>query len=231
MKEHLKTITKTSGTTLLGWLKVSFIGLFITLIDLIVGFYLLADNKNTGAGPGGHANGIGAVLVLFIVYFYYFTIDFFPALLTLLGFLAIPLFTVLANKYAINKMLFSLYNQKLSSILEEKIKHIIQRVLNKFPNAYDKGTSWKQFLLKLIKENNLDKSSPWIYRKAINHTLKKIKLDDVNFSDSNISLTQIVSSKIKQTLDETLEPSMKIVWLIFLINIVFIILAFWFNTK
>ena len=231
MKKQIQSIAKITGSAFLGWMKVSFIGALIMFIDLAIGFYLLADNENKGSGIGGHANGIGAILVLIIVYFQMFLIDFFPTLLTALGFLSIPLFMVLANKYAINKALYSIYTQKLSNQLKEKIEFLVQKFLDKYPNFNEKKNAWKDILPKLISENKKDTTSSWIYKKIINTVLKKIQLDDVNFSNSDISFRQIFTSKIQETLEDTLKPSMKPVWIISSINLVFIILAFVFNTK
>ncbi len=38
-------------------------------------------------------------------------------------------------------------------------------------------------------------------------------MDDVNFSDPNLNYGEVISSKLKQFVQESLEPSMLLVWI------------------
>lgn len=54
---------------------------------------------------------------------------------------------------------------------------------------------------------------------------EKIKMDDVNFSDPNLNYGEVISSKLKQFVQESLEPSMLLVWIACGVDLLLIILA------
>lgn len=227
MNEHLKSIAKISGKSIWGWIKVNLLGGFFLFVNLAIGFFLLADNAPS-AGFGGHAGGPAAILVLFMVLFYYLSTDLFPTLLIVFAFISIPLFFLLANKYAISTFLYNIYQNKLSDFIETKLQVLLKKVFDKYPKLFEQA-NWKSLSVKLIQESKHDKSMSWINRKSIAYGLKKISLDEVDFADPNLSLSQVISQKIKLAVNDTLEPSLKPVWIIFGLDLVFIILAFIFN--
>ncbi|WP_407482813.1 hypothetical protein [Elizabethkingia meningoseptica] len=224
MNENLKIISKISRISLWAWTKVLLLGSIFVLADLIIGFYLIASNPQSGMAAG-HVNGPAAILVFFIVIINYFATNFFPSLLILAGFLNIPLFIVLANKQAISSFMYSAYTYKLTDFVEPKVKKLIGKILAKQPNFTKQIPNWKIFRVKLIQENKNDNTSSWFYKKITGYCLKKIRMDDVNFSDPNLNYAEVITTKLKQFIQETLEPSMLLVWIACGVNILLIILA------
>ncbi len=62
MNENLKIISKISRISLWAWTKVLLLGSIFVLADLIIGFYLIASNPQSGMAAG-HVNGPAAILV------------------------------------------------------------------------------------------------------------------------------------------------------------------------
>ncbi|HFK5571545.1 TPA: hypothetical protein ACG0AO_003372 [Elizabethkingia meningoseptica] len=224
MNENLKIISKISRISLWAWTKVLLLGSIFVLADLIIGFYLIASNPQSGMAAG-HVNGPAAILVFFMVIINYFATNFFPSLLILAGFLNIPLFIVLANKQAISSFMYSAYTYKLTDFIEPKVQKLISKILAKQPNFTKQIPNWKIFRVKLIQENKNDSTSSWFYKKITGYCLKKIRMDDVNFSDPNLNYAEVITTKLKQFIQETLEPSMLLVWIACGVNILLIILA------
>ena len=229
MKGHLKTIAKISGKSIWAWTKIILLAGFFFFVTLAIGLFLVADNP-AESGPGGHGGGPLAFLVLFIVLWHYLITDPFPTILLIFSFLSIPLFFFLANKYAVTTFLSNLYQNKLADVMENKLQLLLQKVFNKFPALFEKS-DWKTVNLKLIQESKEDPSISRVYRKSIAFGLKKINMDDVNLSDPDLSLSHLITQKLKDAVNDTLEPTLKPVWIVYGVGLVLIILAFIFNVK
>ncbi|MCP1251649.1 MULTISPECIES: hypothetical protein [Elizabethkingia] len=229
MNENLKIISTITRKSLWAWIKVILIGSLFVLADLIIGFYLIISSPQSGMAAG-HVNGAAAILVLFIMIINYFTTHFFPTLLILIGFLKIPLFIILANKQAMSSAMYNAYTYKLTDYIEPKVQMLINKIIAKQPNFVKQIPNWKIYRVKLIQENKQDNTTSWFFRKITGYCLKKVKMDDVNFSDPNLNYGEVISSKLKQFVQESLEPSMLLVWIACGVDLLLIILAIVFRS-
>ncbi|HOY70025.1 MAG TPA: hypothetical protein PL131_05090 [Methylotenera sp.] len=132
--------------------------------------------------------------------------------LSSLAFLAI--YFIVANKTSLSFILSRLFDEKLSSVLGEKVCGLIQRFSEKQPNwaqSLKNGAALKD---KLLDSSQQDSSLNKIQRKAIAYGLKKINLDDIDFKQENSNLPQIVSDRLMLTLSETAKHSYGLFWVV-----------------
>lgn len=229
MKEELigniKLFAKISGKASLAWIKVAVIGAIIMIVDLIIAIVLLGDNSGGGFPASGHAGILGAILG----FVFLFMVEFWTALLLLVGMLAPVLFIILANKNAISSAVYNVWKYKISDFVEPKIDFYIDKILQRQPDFLRNITDWSVVKVKLLDTINNDAQTPKLQKRIIKFILKKVKMDDVNFKDPNTNLNTILSLKIRQFIEGFAEPDLKLVWIIVGIDIVLIILAFVFN--
>ena len=229
MKEELigniKLFAKISGKASLAWVKVALIGAVIMIVNIVIAIILLGDNTGGGFPASAHAGILGAIVGFFVL----FTVEFWTALLLTVGILAPILFIVLANKNAIASAVYNVWKYKIADFIEPKIDFYIDKILRKQPDFLKNITDWSVVKVKLLDTINNDAQTPKLQKRVIRFVLKKIKMDDVNFKDSNTNLNSILSLKIKQFIAGFAEPDLKLIWIIVGIDIVLIILAFVFN--
>lgn len=229
MKEELlsniKIFAKISGKASLAWIKVALIGAIIMIVDLVIAITLLGDNSGGGFPASGHAGILGAVMG----FIFLFMVEFWTALLLLVGILAPVLFIILANKNAIASAVYNVWKYKIADFIEPKIDHYIDKILQKQPDFLRNITDWSVVKVKLLDSINNDSQTPKLQKRIIKFILKKIKMDDVNFKDPNTNLNSILSLKIKQFIEGFTEPDLTLVWIITGIDVVLIVLAFFFN--
>ena len=229
MKEELlsniKIFAKISGKASLAWIKVALIGAVIMIVDLIIAIILLGDNSGGGFPASGHAGILGAVMGLIFL----FMVEFWTALLLLVGILAPVLFIILANKNAIASAVYNVWKYKIADFIEPKINFYIDKILQRQPDFLRNITDWSVVKVKLLDSINNDSQTPKLQKRIIKFILKKIKMNDVNFKDPNTNLNSILSLKIKQFIEGFAEPDLTLVWIITGIDVVLIVLAFFFN--
>lgn len=222
---NIKIFAKISAKASLAWIKVALIGAVVMIVDIVISIILLGDNAGGGFPASGHTGIIGAVLGLIFL----FVVEFWTALLLLVGILAPVLFIILANKNAISSAIYNVWKYKIADFIEPKIDFFINKILQKQPDFLKNITDWSVVKVKLLDTINKDEQTPKLQKRIIKFILKKIKMDDVNFKDPNTNLNSILSQKIKQFIESFAEPSLTLVWIITGINVILIILAFVFN--
>ncbi len=62
-------------------------------------------------------------------------------------------------------------------------------------------------------------------KRILKFLLNKIQLGDVDFSDENLNLSNVVSDKINDALTDLAKPSNKLFYIILGVHIVFLVLA------
>ncbi|KML15412.1 MULTISPECIES: hypothetical protein [Burkholderia] len=221
--ENLRIISTISRRSMWAWIKTLLIGSAFVFTNIIVGLCLTVNSQQHGIAAA-HVSGHAYPLAMLLAISDLFRTNFFPSLLVLSGFLNVPLFIVLANKQAISTLIYNAHTLKLTDFLELKIQALINRVISRQPEFTKHIPNWRALRSKLIHENKSDSMS-WLFKKATNYCLRKIKMDDVNFSDPKLSYPEFISTKLKQFTQESLKPSMTFVWMACIANVLLIILA------
>lgn len=221
MKENLKYIAKLSTTALFSFLKINILATFSTVIVAIIGFFLLT--KNINAGNSGHASPLPFLLMTFLA-------RPLGSILWYLICLGSPfLFFTLGNKYILQKLASKIITDKSESAINPLLEKVLQKFKTKQPEVLKNTGDFSVNKLKLIQEIKNDQSENNWLRKIIVFGMKKIKLEDVDFSKEDQNFFDIIKEKTIQSLQNITKPSRKPIWIA--IAIQWIILLFIWLTK
>ncbi len=216
MKENIKLYAKISGKAFLKWLFVLVSGITITFILFLI---ILLTNAS-GAG-GGHGNAYAFVVNLAVQ-------DFFGFLLFVGAPVFIFLYFAIANKVGIQTIIYEIWTNKAVQFVEPAIKKIAEKITNK-QNWMTTVSDQAMLRAKLLDENRNDKSNSSLNRRVLGYVFKKIKLDDINFRDENLTLADILTLKLKNFISETTKPSFSLFWILVGIQILLLILSIIFS--
>lgn len=197
--DNIKFYAKTATAGLVRWLLVFFGGIVTTLII------------SPTIALNAPENFRGAPLVIFIVFF---TLIF------------VAIYFIVANKISISFILGRLFDEKLSSFIGEKFYNLLYTFSEKQPNwlqSIKNGASLKDKLLDSTKQ---DSSLNTIQHKVITYGLKKINLDDINFQQENLNLSQEVTNKLMQKLSELAKHSYQLFWIVVGVQVIGLIASF-----
>ena len=195
MNENIKTFAKIGIKSTLKWFGIFAFGTGITILFFTL---VLIQNRKffelTTTNPAGFTTLISVPLFIFLYF-------------------------IIANKYTIQNIIYSIWINKGHEFVEPLVNKIGTRITSK--------TNWtsevsNQVLLraKLINENANDIETPKMQRKILNYVIKKINLDDINFKDENLRLTDVLVLKIKSFISTVSKPSLTSFWIVVLVQIV-----------
>lgn len=210
MKENFKIAAKISGKTAIKWLFIFVLGNIVTLITFLIALY-----NNIGLAGSGH----GSIVALFIGLL---TTNFSAFLLVFGAPVFLVLYFVIANKISIQNAIYLLWEEKASKYISSKIEYITKRITEK--EGWKKELSDKALLkAKILQLAKNEPNTSKLQRRIINFSLKKIKLDEVDFQDENLNLSDILISKFSDFMAETAKPSLKLLWILIIIQIALLI--------
>lgn len=216
--ENTKIAAKISGKIFLKWIFIFGLGNIVTFITFFIAIY-----SNIEMAGGGHGNIIALFLGLLL-----------SNLLAFLLVIGAPVFLVfyfmLANKISIETAIYLLWKSKMGDFISEKVGSIAKLITEK--EGWSKDLSDKALLkakvLQLIKN---DKNTSKLQRKVIEYGLKKIQLDDIDFEEEHINLATILTTKFNNFVSQTVQPSLKLVWILAAVQILLLIASFYFKIK
>lgn len=221
MKENFKYIAKLSATAFSSFIKINGLGLFSTLLVVIIGFILLVKNS-----PIEYSEESTAISYLSSV----FSDRPIGCILCLLILIGSPfVFFTLGNKYILIKLIDKLLKDKSESLINPLLDRIILKLKAKQPIVLRNVGDFSINQLKLIQEIKNDKAENKWLRKIIVFAMEKIKLDEVDFSQENMSFYEIIKDKTLQSLKDIAEPSRKLIFIA--IGIQWTLLLFIWLTK
>ena len=195
MNENIKTFAKIGIKSTLKWFGIFAFGTGITILFFTL---VLIQNRKffelMTTNPAGFTTLISVPLFIFLYF-------------------------IIANKYTIQNIIYSIWINKGHEFVEPLVNKIGTRITSK--------TNWtsevsNQVLLraKLINENANDIETPKMQRKILNYVIKNINLDDINFKDENLRLTDVLVLKIKSFISTVSKPSLTSFWIVVLVQIV-----------
>ena len=79
--------------------------------------------------------------------------------------------------------------------------------------------------IQLLEENRTNPDSSKIKRKVVDYILKKVKLDDIDFKNKDLRLSDIISNKVNNFISESSKPSLTLFWILLSLQIVLFIIA------
>ncbi|WP_159246081.1 hypothetical protein [Tenacibaculum maritimum] len=82
----------------------------------------------------------------------------------------------------------------------------------------------KLFQKTLLQENN-NTDTPKLQKKIINYILKKIRLEDVDFKDPKLKISEVIADKFGNLITENIKPSLKPFWIVMLVQFLLFVLS------
>ncbi len=220
MKENIKYITKISASAVFSFLKINILGAVSTVAVVILEFIFLT--KNIDAGHSAHASAIPFLMMTF------FARPVGSILLYLTCLVSPPLFISFGNQYVIKKVINKVITDKSESIIHPFLDKILIKFKDKQPNVLRNSGDFSLNKLKIIQDIKNDKTENKWLKKIIVFGMKKIQLDDVDFSQENFNFYEVIKTKNQQSLQSVSEPSKNAIWIT--IGIQWILLLFiWFT--
>lgn len=212
MNENIKIASRITAKTFLAWSIVVFVGSIITFLCIPIVLFQVGD---LGLAGGGHGSPFALVIGLF-------STNICGFILFMGAPIFIGLYFTIASKIAIQSIIYQIWKNKAGSFVENKIIIITDKLTSK--------NDWTSFLsnetllrVKLLEANKKDKETSKIKKKTINYLFKKIKLDDIDFTNDNLKLSDIILTKVIKSISETTKPSFCFFWLLISFQLILII--------
>lgn len=224
MNENLALFARIASRAFLAWLKVLLIGGLISLVSFSIALILIGNNPGPGFAGAGHS-GFGAILGLFVL----LLAEPLAGLLLIASLAGLFFSMTLAGKHALQKALYLVWHYKLGDFFITRINSYLDRVFKKKETkgmAVTDATAFKKELLSTAKE---DASTNKIQKKILNHILKRLRLEGINFSAGITEIRTEVVRRLKDLVGERIEPSLGLFWGLMIAQGVLIILAIIFD--
>lgn len=205
MIENIKYIAKLSTIAIFTYLKINILAVFSTVMVVIIEFFLLT--KDIDAGHSGHVSAIPFLVMTFL------SRPIGSILWYLTCFCSPILFFSLGNKYILSKLAHNVISDKSESLIHPLLERILNKFQAKQPKILKNAGDFSVNKLKIIQDIQNDKSENKWLRKIIVFGMKKISLDDVDFSKENQNFFDIIREKTVQSLKDLSEPSRKMIWM------------------
>ncbi len=207
MKENIKTGVTIIAKATLKWLIPLATGTLFSVIYLMITLF-----QNIRLAGGGHGNAIALMINL--------ALNNPCAFILVVGFpVFIVLYFLLANKIAIQSVLYLMWKNKAQSFAENKVIKIVNKVTDN-SETINSITNESMLRLKLLQENNKGQEDSKIKKKVINYLFAKVKLDDIDFKNKDLKLPEIISTRISRILSEAIKPSYLFFWLLLVFQLV-----------
>ncbi len=213
MKENFIAAAKIGGKTALKWAFIFIIGNVVTIITFLIAFF-----GNAELAGSGHGTIIGLFIGLL-------TNNFFAFLLIFGAPVFIALYIVVANKTSIQNVIYQLWQGKMGDYISSKVGAIAKNITDK--EGWRKDLSDKALLkAKILQLAKNDEDTSKLQRRVISYGFKKIRLDDINFQDENLALSDILTQKFNNFISDTTKPSLNLFWVLVLLQIALLIGSF-----
>lgn len=210
-KSSLKGYKTIGLKSILAWAKVVAVGGIISLGCIIAAIWLLVRN-NLPEHSG-------------LKFYHVFADKPWATILLFASILAMIAYVVIANKYAIQTLINLVWNNKLADFIIPKIQHYIQVLSDRQP-GWMKGMTSSKFVSICLDIIRQDGTLNKVQRLVLGYGFKGLKLRNSDFQQPEYQLSHIVIGKIESKIAEITQPSLSLFWIVFIIQIAFLILAF-----
>ena len=215
MNENFKFYAKLSAVSALKWVLIFIPGFLITLIfALITGF----QSTDLVSPAGGHA-GI-AVVYVYLVALAMSNPCAFAILIGAPVFLT--LYFLIANKVAIQTIIFGIWKNKGAHHLEPLVKNVVDRYAAK-RDWTTKTMSQAKLRAGLLDANRKDPNTSGLTKRAINYAFKKIRLDETELDNESLTMGDVISVRVTHYISESTQPGFTAFWIVFVLQVVLFI--------
>jgi len=222
---NIKLIATTSTKSIFRWLSIFIPGFSLGMIFFIVSLFLLYDS-----GDGGHATHTGSFMSLILEFLRLAITDPFPFALCVMSVAMIPLSYIMATKFSLNAAFYDIWNGSLKEWFFAKIIDYVEiaKSNSNILNSTDNFVTNKVRIIQAIRE---DEESSSFQKKLLTFIMKKIFLEDADFSDPNVKYSDIIIKRLELTAHELSYPSRVNVYYLYLFHFILLVLALVFNNS
>lgn len=226
MNEQIKLFGSIALRSSFSWLKIAVAGGAMAITGFCIALWLYGNNSGAGSA-GSRAGGAGAVLGIL----YLFIEEFWTALLLFGSLICLFLFMPFASKYALQKALYLTWQRGLGSFFVERLNAYLDRIgpggsNPKVPQGQEKGPAIKK---QLIDEAGKDPGTNKIQKRIFRYLLRKVQLDDIDFSAPVAAIRAALVQKMKDRIGEKIAPSLTPFWMLTGTIVLMIVLALVFD--
>jgi hypothetical protein len=205
MKEKTIYVAKLTTSSIFSFIKINVIGAISSTLILILGFIILSTDIDPG--HSGHVSAIPYLVMIFAV-------KPISSILFYITLIASPLlFFFLGNKYILSKVINKVLKDKSEKYIYPILDKILIKIKDNKDNLLKNGENYNDVKKKIIQQLKNENENR-LTKKIVEYGLKKVKLDDVDFRNENLSIVEILKSKIIQVLQNISEPSRQSIWIL-----------------
>ncbi|MFK7785186.1 MAG: hypothetical protein AB8B56_08720 [Crocinitomicaceae bacterium] len=216
MKESIKIAGKIALKSMAKWALIVVLGCTVTVISFLISFLwnldlLFADDLTFFGYVGSLFYGN------------------WPAFIIIFGspiFIGVYIFS--AKKVSIQNSIYLLFQSPAG----DQLVSILGSAADKLTDS--KG--WHSELLnkgmlkmKVLNEIRNNPEASGFQRSIIQYGFRKVRMDDVDFQDEDLKLSDILTSKFRQAFAETMKPSLSFFWLLISLQMVLSIVSLFFR--
>ncbi len=200
----VKYFAKVSGIGISSFVKINLLAAVSTVTVLITAFILLS--RGIDVGHSGHVSAIPFLMAMFLSR---------PVGSVLLLFIVISpyLFFMFGNKYIVSKISNRIIKDNSENYIYPMLDNVLAQLEKKQPDLFKKGADYTLLQMKLLQGVKEGTENKWLKR-VIAFGIKKVKLDDVDFQNPNVSVADIIKNKVVNGLQNMTEPSRNNIWII-----------------
>ena len=153
----------------------------------------------------------GGALAAIVLVFTLFAVDFWGALLFFASILVFPtIYFIVAQKTGVQTAIYLLCKTHLTGWVAPIVERYNIKIEAFLPTQLRSAADWTLVRVKLLDANKDDKNTPRMQKRVINSLLKKIKLDDIDLNQGNLTLPGIIVAKINNAINDAAQPSYKL---------------------
>ncbi len=224
MTGNIKLTAKIMAKSSFKWIFIFGLGIVTTTITLCLALFIAFNSFDNGSMPHS-GGGAGGIIILFSLLTQLFFNNFFAFILIIGSPIFIGLYVILAQKISMQHALYLLWQDRLGDYILGKAQAVIARIVEK--EGWRQNISDKVMLkARLLQVASEEEYNSKLQRKIISYCFETISLDDIDFSKEDLKLSDVITIKLQNFIEEMAEPSMLIVWLLIAVQFACLILAF-----
>lgn len=217
MNEHLKLYGKIALKSTGILLLVAGLGTIITIITFLTCFIASLFLMEGSAGTGHNSPG---ALIDYVVIFA--TKDPCGFAVVFGGPFFLTGYFMLAGKIAIQNALYLVWKNKGVQYFEPVIGRIAKRVVTQRMNEKFNHARLRAGLRDV---NRNDPTTKPVQKKVINYALKKVKLDNIDHSQEELTIDEIITKRTVRFISDMAEPGYVLFWILVALQIVLTIVS------
>lgn len=199
------------------WIMLSGAGVVLSVIGLTVGLALLKNHDG-----GTHLGAIFSVFVLFAD-------EPWTGILIAVSIAFIAIYIIVASKFSISFVLHCLFENKLLPVIGTKVASTLRSFSEKQGRGLPPFANADELQKKLANLINQDSDTNKIQRKAIHYGRKKIDLHDVDFTQKDLNVPDVVADRLMRRLTDAAKPSYQVFGIVFTVHLFVLVLALVFD--